>query len=108
MGYIVHGILQARILEWIAIPFSKGSSQPRDQTQVSCNGQILYQLSYQRSPIIYAIVQTPQMCKSDKFLHMYKSRSRYGTFPVPPPSRPAPDIPPEGEGPFWASVLLGR
>ena len=30
------GILQARILEWIAIPVSRGSSQPRDQTQVSC------------------------------------------------------------------------
>ena len=29
------GILQARILEWIAIPFSKGTSQSRDQTQVS-------------------------------------------------------------------------
>ena len=28
---IVHGILQARILEWVAIPFSRGSSQPRDQ-----------------------------------------------------------------------------
>ena len=32
----VHGILQAGILEWFAIPFSKGSSGPRDQTQVSC------------------------------------------------------------------------
>ena len=32
----VHGILQARILEWVAIPFSRGSSQPRDWTQVSC------------------------------------------------------------------------
>ena len=31
-----HGILQARILEWVAIPFSRGSSQPRDRTQVSC------------------------------------------------------------------------
>ena len=31
----VHGILQARILEWVAMPFSKGSSQPRGQTQVS-------------------------------------------------------------------------
>ena len=29
------GILQARILEWVAMPFSRGSSQPRDQTQVS-------------------------------------------------------------------------
>ena len=35
MDYIVCGILQARILEWVAIPFSRGSSQPRDQTQVS-------------------------------------------------------------------------
>ena len=35
-GSSVPGILQGRILEWVAIPFSKGSSQPRDQTQVSC------------------------------------------------------------------------
>ena len=35
MEYSVHRILQARILEWIALPFSRGSSQPRDQTQVS-------------------------------------------------------------------------
>ena len=34
--YIVHGILQARILEWVAFPFSRGSCQPRDLTQVSC------------------------------------------------------------------------
>ena len=35
-GSAVHGILQARILEWVAIPFSRGSSQPRNWTQVSC------------------------------------------------------------------------
>ena len=35
MDYTVHGILQARILEWVAFPFSRGSSQPRDWTQVS-------------------------------------------------------------------------
>ena len=35
MDCIVHEILQARILEWVALPFSRGSSQPRDQTQVS-------------------------------------------------------------------------
>ena len=33
--WIVHGILQARILEWVAFPFPRESSQPRDQTQVS-------------------------------------------------------------------------
>ena len=31
MDYTVHGILQARILEWVALPFSRGSSQPRNQ-----------------------------------------------------------------------------
>ena len=35
-GSPVHGILPARILEWVAIAFSRGSSRPRDQTQVSC------------------------------------------------------------------------
>ena len=35
MDYIVHGILQVRILECVAIPFSRGSSQPRYPTQVS-------------------------------------------------------------------------
>ena len=35
VGYTVHGILQARILEWVAFPFSRGSSQSRDWTQVS-------------------------------------------------------------------------
>ena len=35
MDYIVHGILQAKILEWVAFPFSRGSSQPRSWTQVS-------------------------------------------------------------------------
>ena len=36
MDYTVHGILQARILEWVAVPFSRESSQPKDQTQVFC------------------------------------------------------------------------
>ena len=44
-GSSIHGILQARILEWVAIPFSRGSSPPRDRTQVSCN-----HLRHQRSP----------------------------------------------------------
>ena len=34
-GSSIHGILQARILEWVAFPFSRGSSQPRDPTQIS-------------------------------------------------------------------------
>ena len=35
LDYRVHGILQARTVEWVAFPFSRGSSQPRNRTQVS-------------------------------------------------------------------------
>ena len=45
LGFSIHGILQARILEWIAISFSRGSSQPRDQTQVSRIGGRRFNLS---------------------------------------------------------------
>ena len=50
-GSSVHGIHQARILEWISITFSKGSFRSRDQTWVSCTAgrQILYRLSHQGS-----------------------------------------------------------
>ena len=42
VSFSVHGISQARILKWVAISFSRGSSQPRDQTQVSCFGRIIH------------------------------------------------------------------
>ena len=50
MDYTALGILQARILEWVAVPFSRGSSQPRDQTLglPDCR-QILYHLSHKGS-----------------------------------------------------------
>ena len=42
-GSSVNGISQARILDWVTIYFSRGSSQPRDQSHISCIGkQILY------------------------------------------------------------------
>ena len=54
-GSSVHGILQARILEWVAMPFSRGPSRPRDQTLVSClsctDRRVLYQLSRRGSPL---------------------------------------------------------
>ena len=45
-GSSVHGILQVRIVEWVAIFFSRGSSQPRDQTSVSGNSCIGRQVLY--------------------------------------------------------------
>ena len=60
LGSSVHGILQARILEWVANPFSRGSSGPRDQTWVSfiAGRQILYRQSYHGSPCAHAYVCT--------------------------------------------------
>ena len=53
---LVQGILQARILEWVAMPSSRGSSRPRDQTcfsYISCIGrQSLYHWHHLRSPSI--------------------------------------------------------
>ena len=53
VNYTVHGILQARILEWVAVPFFRGSSQPRDRTQVYCiAGGFFTTLNHQGSPQI--------------------------------------------------------
>ena len=63
-GSSAHGIPQARILEWLAIPFSRGASQSRDQTQVSyIAGRYFYHLSPQGSPI--QKVRLPSLCTGD-------------------------------------------
>ena len=50
-GSSIHGIFQARILEWVATSSSRGSSRPRDQTCVSCIGrQILYHCATWEAP----------------------------------------------------------
>ena len=55
MDHTVHGLLYTRILEWVAFPFSRGSSQEKIELQGSNPGlphcrQILYQLSHKGSP----------------------------------------------------------
>ena len=60
-GSPTHGILQARILEWVGIPFSEGSSGPRDRTHISyasCVGrQVLCHWHYLGSPLVRSSVQ---------------------------------------------------
>ena len=69
-GSLVHGIFQARILEWVTICFSRVSSQPRDQTLgLLHRGQMLYHLSHQGSPninVLYnlKVLVTPVMSNS--------------------------------------------
>ena len=56
LGSSVHGIFQARILEWVSIPFSRESSRPRDQTWVSCiAGRSLTIWVHQGNPFMVGI-----------------------------------------------------
>ena len=57
-GSSVHGIFQARVLEWVAIAFSRGSSWPRDQTQVSCIAGRYFTLWATREAPLMHIVST--------------------------------------------------
>ena len=56
-GFFVHGVLQARILEWVAISFSRGSSQPRDRTWhlLHCRW-ILYHWAAEKFPYLKIII----------------------------------------------------
>ena len=67
-GSSVHGILQARILEWVAMPSSRGSSQPRDQTcvsYVSCIGrQVLYPSCHLGHHVLCAVLSHSVMSDS--------------------------------------------
>ena len=57
LGFSVHGVLPARILEWVAIPFSWGPSQPRDQARVSCTagGLFTFEPPWVEAPIYLAL-----------------------------------------------------
>ena len=75
--YTVHGILQARILEWLAFPFSRGSSQPR----CPALQQILYQLSHKGSPIFnlnieYIFLKVYRKIYGDKAIQDSMNKSR--------------------------------
>ena len=54
------GILQARILEWVAMPSSRGSSKPSDQTQVSCNAGDFFTICITREAQEYLWVSSPE------------------------------------------------
>ena len=68
-GFSIHGIFQARVLEWVAISFSRGSSQPRDQTHLLHCRQTLYSLSHQETKtLVFSCMELshiiPKVCLS--------------------------------------------
>ena len=77
MDYTLHGILQARILEWVAVPFSEGSSQPRDRTRCpalqadSFPAEPQGKPNKQGTPVVMS-TQTPEL---DLYLHAPTKRT---------------------------------
>ena len=63
--YRVHGILQARIMEWVTVPFSRESSQPRGGTQVSCiaGGFLIYGKNHQNTVSNYPSIKINKIFK---------------------------------------------
>ena len=68
MDCTVHGILQARIVEWVAIPFSRGASQLRDQTQLfHIAGGFFTNWATREAPGVYSSVLEYQVVKESDF-----------------------------------------
>ena len=65
-GSSVHGIFQARILEWVAVSFSRGSSRPRDQSWVSCTSCVGKQILYHERHL-----GSPNSHYKNQFLHSF-------------------------------------
>ena len=84
-GSSVHGILQARIVKWVAISSSRRSSWPRDQTWVSCIGRwILYHWATREAPIgsitithilLFGVLQFVSHFHEDLNIHLFCSTS---------------------------------
>ena len=73
-GSSSHGISQSRILEWVAISFSRGSSLPRDQTHISCIGRwVLYRWATREAPKFLIGLDeslTPLTCSTMTKIHI--------------------------------------
>ena len=74
-GSSVHGIFQARVLEWIAISFSRGSSRPRDWTQVSCIIGRRFTLWATREAPSFIYTYTPNLSPTRWWLQQWNSKT---------------------------------
>ena len=82
-GSSVHGIFQTKILEWVAIPFTRVSSQPSDWTQVFCIGrQILYHwATWKALPIVFIRKQSQREMDSLAQDHCNLHKPKSGSQP---------------------------
>ena len=87
------GILQARILEWIAMPSSMRSSQPRDQTQVSCIAGGFFTIRVTREPYEYwsgQPIPSPRELPNPR-IELRSSALRVDPLPAEPHAKPRED-----------------
>ena len=88
LGSSVHGISQARILEWVATSFSRGPSQPRDQTQVSCISHIGRQILYHCATWeACSILQIPKPMNIHRHLKSHSFFQAEGSLNLPTRSK---------------------
>ena len=81
-GCSVHGILQARILEWVAISFSRGSSKPRDRTWVShIAGRCFTLWATREAPVISQMVPNKEYCSQPR--EVIPASASGPVFPTP-------------------------
>ena len=73
VNYTVHGILQARILKWVAFPFSRGSSQPKDHTQASLSIINYSPRGHKESDTAFYLKLSFKHC-SPLFIHRYQAQ----------------------------------
>ena len=83
-GFPIHGILQARILEWVIIPFSWGSSQPRDWTQISYNAGRLFDIQATRETPEYVMGENGN---NGSWKHVFMFYKHTGSICLPITSR---------------------
>ena len=85
-GSSVHGILQARILDWVAISFSRGSSWPRDWTRTSCMGRRIRShqgrpcVMFCWSPVCSALHHSSVNCLSGSTFHPLLLRQTFSNL----------------------------
>ena len=88
-GSSVHGVFQVRILKWIAISFSRGSSQPKNRTQVSCIAGRFFTNWAMREGRIVTILWWFLLYINMNWPQVYMCPTKSWT-PLPPPSLPYP------------------
>ena len=111
MDYTVHGILQVRILKWVAIPFSRGSSQPRDWTRVSYIPSGFFTNWATREAPKYQSISIKEFFKKRRgydlifFLcNIFRMHNWISKFIIRPPSQPLKG--PQVISPGWRNICL--